>query len=117
MSRTTCHVKAITTSLLACSITMHLYASIHTCLHLNNDHLHVYKCMQEYGPTDVENSDKLSLVINAHTRAISCIAVNYDGTKVATASTKVCMLYYVFNCVLILYIYIIYVCASYLYTV
>ena len=35
------------------------------------------------------SKDKLSLVINAHTRAIACIAVNHDGTKVATASTKV----------------------------
>ena len=53
----------------------------------------MYKCLQEFGPTDTANKDKLSLVINAHTRAISCIAVNNDGTKVATASTKVCMLY------------------------
>ena len=45
--------------------------------------------VQEVGPTDAANKDKLSLVINAHTRAISCIAVNHDGTKVATASTKV----------------------------
>ena len=51
--------------------------------------LHMYICIQEFGPSDTANRDKLSLVINAHTRAISCIAVNYDGTKVATASTKV----------------------------
>ena len=45
--------------------------------------------LQEFASTDTASKDKLSVVINAHTRDISRIAVNHDGTKVATASTKV----------------------------